>query len=448
MDKNNELIYKRNDVPPVKDLFLLSVQQLTLMVTGAILPVMFANEVGGNAEFAISLISMTMIVSGIGSVLQGLRIKGVFGSGYLCPNVCGPSYFGLSLQAFWMGGLPLMRGMIIFSGLIEMLLAPAVRYLRTLFPPLVVGLVVANVGISIIPVIFSNFVGSPFENDIILYNDVITGVFTLLTIISFNIWGKGFIKLYCLLLGIIAGWIFYLIITPEVQTENFNLSHIPFIALPAISGKFFEIHFDWLLVLPFLVISISGSLKSFGNFIAAQKIAGETKGELDMKPISGGLLADGFSTALAGIIGGMAVDTSSSNVGLSAATKAVSRWIGILAGALFVIAGFFPKLALYLTFIPSPVIGASMIFAVVFMIVAGFQEIFSEKLDQKKMAVLGLSVIFGLATQFIPEVFALLPLSLQPIFSNSLTASTILAIVLYQFFHIDELMKLFKKKSD
>jgi NCS2 family nucleobase:cation symporter-2 len=446
MNKKNDLIYKRNDVPPAKDLLLLSLQQLTLMATGAIFPVLFANEIGSSKEFAISIISLTIIISGIGSVLQGLRIKGIFGSGYLCPNVCGPSYFGISLQAYWLGGYPLMRGMIILSGVVEMLLAPMVRYLRKLFPPLVVGLVVANVGISIIPIIFSNFVGSPFEHDLILFQDVITGIFTLVVITAFNIWGKGFVKLYCLLLGLIVGWIFYLVIAPDLQVETVNLASVPLVAVPKLTDSLFHIKFDWMLFIPLVVISISGSLKSFGNFIAAQKISGESPGDIDMKPISGGLLADGFSTAFAGFMGAMAVDTSSSNVGLSAATKAVSRWIGICAGVLFIIAGFFPRLALYLTFIPSPVIGASLIFAVVFMIVAGFQEIFTVKMDQKKMAVLGLSIIFGLATQFIPEVFALLPKSLQPIFSNSLTTSTVLAIVLYQLFHFDELLKIGKSE--
>lgn len=445
MVKESELIYKRNEVPPIRDLFLLSVQQLMLMMTSAILPAIFVKEIGGTLGFSVSLISLTMIISGIGSIIQGFRIKGILGSGYLCPNVCGPSYFSLSLQAFWMGGMPLMRGMIIFAGLIEMCLAPLVRYLRYLFPPVVVGIVVANVGISIIPLIIANFCGSPYHNDIIHWQDVATGIFTLFIITAFNIWGKGFIKLYCLLLGIGIGWIFYIIITPSLQTDSNMLSNIPLLALPEYHYSFLDIKLDWLLLIPFLVISISGSLKSFGNLIAAQKISEGAKEEIDMKPISGGLLADGLSTAMAGLIGGMAVDTSSSNVGLAAATKAVSRWIGIVAGLLFTAAGFFPRIALYISLIPSPVVGASLTFAVVFMIVTGLKEIFGEKLDQRKIAVIGLSFIFGLATQFIPELFAALPKALQPMFSNSLTSSTILAIILYQVFHLDILILKIKK---
>lgn len=141
-----------------------------------------------------------------------------------------------------------------------------------------------------------------------------------------------------------------------------------------------------------------------------------------------------------------AVDTSSGNVGLAAATKAVSRWIGIVAGIMVLIAGFFPRISLLISIIPPPVVGAALTFAIVYMVITGFQEIFSVKLDQKKIAVVGLSMIFSLCTQFVPELFAYLPKSLQIIFSNSLTSSTLLAILLYQFFHLDNTYTLILKK--
>jgi NCS2 family nucleobase:cation symporter-2 len=41
-------------------------------------------------ELAGSMVAMTMVAAGLGSILQALRLPGV-GSGYLCPNLCGPS---------------------------------------------------------------------------------------------------------------------------------------------------------------------------------------------------------------------------------------------------------------------------------------------------------------------------------------------------------------------
>jgi NCS2 family nucleobase:cation symporter-2 len=443
--EKNEILYSQNQVPPVGKLIFLSLQQAVLILTTSILPAIFIKEISGDIALSISFVSVTLIVSGIGSILQGFKIKG-FGSGYLCPNVCGPSYFSLSLQAFWMGGFPLMRGMIIFAGIIEMALAPVVKYLRNLFPPVVVGIVVANVGISIIPLIFANFCGSPYSSDIILWQDVATAIVTLLLITSLNIWGKGNFKLFCLLIGISIGWLLYILIIPSENLNYVSLPGIPMFAIPRMPFNFFELQFNWSLMFPFLIISLCGSLKTFGNLAAAQKITTPEITEMDMKPIAGGLWADGFTTSLSGVLGAMAVDTSSGNVGLAAATKAVSRWIGIVAGIMVLIAGFFTRISLLISIIPPPVVGAALTFAIVFMVITGFQEIFSVKLDQKKIAVVGLSIIFSLCTQFVPELFAYLPKSLQIIFSNSLTSSTLLAILLYQFFHLDNTYALISKK--
>lgn len=442
----NELIYTQNQVPPFGKLIFLSLQQSVLILAASILPAIFVKEISGDTALSIAFVSFAMIVSGIGSILQGFHIKGIFGSGYLCPNICGPSYFALSLQAFWMGSFPLMRGMIIFAGIIEMLLAPVVKYLRNVFPPVVIGIVVANVGISMIPLIFSSFCGSPYLHDIIIWQDIATAIFTLLLITSLNIWGKGNFKLFCLIIGMIAGWLLYIMIIPS---ENLNYSGFrgtPYLMIPSMPFDFFDLKFDWSLMFPFVIISLCGSLKTFGNLVAAQKIASPGKSDLEMKPIAGGILADGFTTSLSGVLGSLAVDTSSGNVGLAAATKAVSRWIGIVAGIIVIIAGFSPKISLLISIIPNPIVGASLTFSIVFMVMTGFQQIFAEKLDQKKIAVVGLSIIFSLCTQFVPEIFAYLPKSIQILFSNSLTSSTVLAIILYQFFHFDGGIEMLKNK--
>ena len=142
---SDAMIYKVNDVPPPGTLVVLSVQHMLFMFAASSFPAMLVRDIGGGVEMATALVSLTMIIAGIGSILQPMRWK-YMGSGYLCPNLCGPSYLSASLHAAWVGGIPLMRGMILFSGLIEMALAPVVKKLRFMFPPIIVGLVVAMVG--------------------------------------------------------------------------------------------------------------------------------------------------------------------------------------------------------------------------------------------------------------------------------------------------------------
>jgi len=158
------MVYKVNDMPPPAPLLVLSLQHMLFMFAASAFPAMLVREIGGDLEMAASLVSLTMIMAGIGSIMQASHIKYI-GSGYLCPNLCGPSYLTASLHAAWIGGIPLMRGMVLFSGLIEMGLAPMVKKLKFMFPPIIVGLVVAMVGVSVVSIAAGNFFGVAYSGD-------------------------------------------------------------------------------------------------------------------------------------------------------------------------------------------------------------------------------------------------------------------------------------------
>ena len=444
--KNKVSEYSVNEVPPVGHLFILSIQHVLLMFVSISLPVIFASQLSGTAEFSATLIVFSMIVAGLGSIIQSVGLPFI-GSGYLCPNVCGPSYFSLSLSAAWVGGLPLMRGMIIIAGLIEMALAPIVQKIKKVFPTFIIGLVVAMVGVSIIKMSVSSVFGVAFQGDAIRNSDIIIGMLSLMVMVLCNIWGKGFVKMYCLLIGMLFGWILAIILIPEYWQDLLAVKNSPIFALPAVGPEFKRITFDFKMIIPFVIIAISGSLKSFGNLLAAQKISEPHLKEPNFVPIRKGLLADGFSTALAGLLGGMAVDTSSSNIGLAGATKVVSRWISVGAGVIFIILAFFPKLTIALSLMPKPVLGASLIFAGCFMICIGLQQMFSEGWDSRKTFVVGISLFFGLSTAFLPGLYARTPQFIQIFFTDPLPTTTILAVILNQIFNFDIVLGKLKNKN-
>jgi len=438
--------YSVNQVPPAGHLFISSIQHVLLMVISLVLPILFASQINGTAEFAATLIAFSMLAAGLGSIIQSVGLPFI-GSGYLCPNVCGPSYFSLSLSAAWAGGLPLMRGMIIIAGLVEMAIAPIIQKLKRVFPTFIVGLVVAMVGVSIISQSITSFFGLAFRDDAIQSLDIFVGMFSLMVMVLANLWGKGFVKMYCLLIGILSGWILALLLIPEYWHNLAAVKNFPIFALPAIGPEFRGITFDFKMIIPFVVIAISGSLKSFGNLLAAQKISEPELQEPNFVPIRKGLLADGFSTALAGLLGGMAVDTSSSNIGLAGATKVLSRWISVGAGVIFVILAFFPKFITILSLMPKPVMGASIIFAGSFMICTGLLEMFGEEWNPRKTFVVGISLFFGLSTAFLPSLYARAPHFIQTFFTDPLPTTTIVAVVLNQIFNLDIVIGNLKKKK-
>lgn len=430
------MIYKVEEMPPPTTLLVLSIQHLLFMFAASAFPAMLVREIGGDIEMAASLVSLTMVMAGLGSIMQASHIKYI-GSGYLCPNLCGPSYLTASLHAAWIGGIPLMRGMVLFSGLIEMGLAPLVKKLKFMFPPIIVGLVVAMVGVSVVSIAAGNFFGVAYSGDSVRWEDILIGFTSLMIMVGANIWGRGWVKMYCLLIGTGIGWALALLITPENLGELALVCSKPLLALPAMPFDLWHITFDPALVLPFIIISICATLKSFGNLLGAQQISEPELKEPDMRPISRGLMADGLITALSGLVGALAVDTSSSNVGLAAATRACSRWICIVAGFLFMIMAFMPKIAAAIATIPKPVLGASLIFAGSFMVCTGLKEMMKETFDSRAIFTVGISVIIGLSTGFMPELYARFPDYLQSFFSDPMATSTMLSVVLYQIFYFD-----------
>jgi NCS2 family nucleobase:cation symporter-2 len=135
-----------------------------------------------------------------------------------------------------------------------------------------------------------------------------------------------------------------------------NVATMPWIGLPELDGMW-DISFSWSLVPVFVIASICGALKSFGNLVLCEKVNDDDWAEPDIPRIGRGLMADGITVAFGGLLGGMASDTSASNVSLSMASGATSRRIGHVAGALFIVLGFSPKVSGVLSIIPSPVAG-------------------------------------------------------------------------------------------
>jgi NCS2 family nucleobase:cation symporter-2 len=201
-----------------------------------------------------------------------------------------------------------------------------------------------------------------------------------------------------------------------------------FIALPHFQHPGWS--FNIALLLPFMVAIICSTLKNVGDITTCQKINDANWKRLDMTPVRGGILADGLASVLAGCIGGVGQASYSANIGLSVATGVTSRYVAFFTGALFAALAFFPKLTAVLAIMPRPVMGAILIFAISFMILAGLQIMMSRMIDSRKTFVIGLSLIFGLSTSMIPNLYAGITPALRPVFMSPLSLATVLVVLL------------------
>jgi len=429
------ILYGVDERPPWGLTLVMAVQHCLLMSSPLMLPVVIVQEIGGSMTQAAAVVGMSMIAAGIGTLLQTIN-KGPIGSGYLCPNLCGPSYLAVSVQAAWLGGLPLMHGMIMLAGVFEALLSRVIGHLRFLFPNTVTGVVVLMVGVAIVPLATSKFLGIEIAGDPV--DPLNTGIasLTLLVLIGLNLWTKSRLRLYNVLIGMGLAYLLSSLAGILDQNDWEQVWQAPWLALPGQGIELFHFAFDWSLVLPFLIVSLCASLKSVGNLITCQSINDADWHQADMKNVGKGLFADSVAVFSGGFLGGVAVDTSSSNVGLSAASGVTSRWVGVIAGSLFIVWAFCPKLTMLVSIMPPAAMGAILLYVTSFMVAAGLKILLSAPMTTRNTFVVGIALIFGLSVDILPEMYAQLHPLLKPVFSSSLTLATVLAIVLHQIFRI------------
>ena len=134
-------------INPADRFGLLGIQHVFVMTAGWIMVVVIVTTIGGTPEEVANVLRMSMIASGIATILQSLP-HSVVGSGYFCPISAGPAYISSSILAGRVGGLKLVFTLTTMSGIFEGLLARVLPKLRPLFPPEVTGLVVTMVGLD------------------------------------------------------------------------------------------------------------------------------------------------------------------------------------------------------------------------------------------------------------------------------------------------------------
>src|SRR5262245_19198364 len=127
--KPSYLLYNVEEHPPFWTTVGLGIQHAFVTAMLLMLPVIIVQEMGGTPVQAQNMIRWSLVAGGLGAILQALP-RGPVGSGYLCPQLCGPAYLSASVLAAKSGGLPLVFGMTALAGVCEVLLSRLLPRLR------------------------------------------------------------------------------------------------------------------------------------------------------------------------------------------------------------------------------------------------------------------------------------------------------------------------------
>jgi xanthine permease XanP len=433
MRKPAHLSYGVDDKPPLAVNALSGLQHVGLMSIYLVFPALVAKAAGASAEVAVAMVSMTLVALAIGTLLQAFS-SGPVGSGFLCQPIASVVYFVPSMVAVKHGGLSAVFGMTIVAGLLEIGLARVLSRLRAIFPAEIAGLVVLLVGIASGIVGLRTALAGADASAVPSSVDLGLALTTLAIMVVLNVWGRGKLRLLCVLIGMAAGYAAAWALGRVGAAEAAQLGAAPLFALPTVSHLGWA--FDSTLLLPFVVAAVAATLKVMGNVTTCQKVNDADWVRADMRSIGRGVVGDGLGSVVAGALGAHGLNSSTSAVGLATATGVTSRRVALSVAAFLLVLAFVPKLGQLFYLMPRPVAGAALVFSSTFIIINGLEIMTSRLLDARRTLVIGLALIFGLAVEGFPGLLEIFPSGARVALGTSLVLGTLVALALNALFRL------------
>jgi xanthine permease XanP len=228
----------------------------------------------------------------VGTALQALP-RGPVGSGFLAPPVFSAVYLAPSVLAAQIGGLPLVFGMTLVAGAVEVLVALVLNRLRTVITPVLSGLTVFVVGLQLGVVGIGETLDVRHEALPTFPLHLIVTTLTLMVCVGLSIWGRGTLKLLCSSLGLILGMAGAAVIGLIDPAKLAIIGHTSWVALPR--PAFLQLRFDTGLMPAFLAAGIAASLRAVGVITTCQRINNAAWRRPERANIRKGVLADGLS---------------------------------------------------------------------------------------------------------------------------------------------------------
>jgi xanthine permease XanP len=347
------------------------------------------------------------------------------------------SFIGPIISAGLTGGLSAIFGATIVASTVEMLISRVLKYTRKIITPLVSGIVVTLIGMSLIKVgITACGGGEAAKADGTFGSFVHIGLATLVlvSIIFFNRSSNRYLRMSSIVIGLLIGYIisWCLGFVDFSAVQSYGGFNIP---IPFKYGISFDISSIIALALVYLITAI----EAYGDITANSLISGEpVEGEKFMKRASGGILADGFNSMIAGVLNSFPNSIFAQNNGMIQLTGVASRYVGYFIAAFLVILGLFPAIGLVFSLMPDPVLGGATLLMFGTVAAAGIRIIASKEINRKATLVIAISFSFGLSIELVPEILSQLPETLRNIFSSGITTGGVMAILTNALIHIKE----------
>lgn len=341
--------------------------------------------------------SVILLMNGIGTLLYILICKGKI-----------PAYLGSSFAFLVPVGAVLVTpgnmdnyskalGAFIVIGVVFILVAGIVkvagtRWIDFMFPPVVMGCIVALIGLELLPVAanLAGLLGAKDEiTGVVTYssNAIIISLITLAVTVLGAVLFRGFPKIIHILIGIAVGYIAAYLMG-EVNTAA--VAEASFLSWPKFTTPTWDIA-AILMILPAALVVI---VEHVGHLLVTSNIVGK---DLSKDPgLHRSLLGNGVSTVLSGFVGSTPNTTYGENIGVMALTRVYSVFVVGGAAVIAILLSFSGTFSAAVANIPGPVMGGVSLLLFGVIAVSGLRIFVEQKVDfSKSVNMLLAAVILG-----------------------------------------------------
>lgn len=434
---SSEMLYNVEDRPPLGQSLIAGFQHLMAVFVGICTPAMI---MGGAfklpPDMVAYLVSISLITSGIGTFFQ-VRRFGHIGSGLL--SVMGTSFIfpatiiAIGTSVLNAGGtkeeaLATVSGIALAGSFVQLGIAYMAPLIKRLFTPLVNGVIVTLIGISLCRVGMVDFCGgyaSMADGSFASIPYLLVGAFVLLTIIVINCVSNLFIRAAAILIGLFSGYV----ITIFLGWVDFTaINDMAWFTAP-VPFKY-GISFAWDGFMVMCLGYILSTAETTGDVAACCTITGQPNtGEDFRRRVRGAITVDALSSVLSSILNGFPLSTFSQNNGIIQVTGIASRHVGKFVALFLLVLGMFPIVGGLIAIMPRPVLGGATLLLFGTVASAGFRIIAEQPLDRRSILVLSIALGVGMGVEFVPEVKNNLHPLLQELCHSAVSAGGFAAIV-------------------
>lgn len=415
---------------PFGKTFAYGLQHVLTMYGGIIAPPLIIGNAAGMAPDEVGLlVACCLFVGGLATILQTTGIP-FFGA--QLPLVQGTSFASVATMVAIVngsGGIQAVFGAVLAAALIGFLIAPFFARIIRFFPPVVTGVVITMIGISLTPVAANWAMGrDAAAPDYGSLANIGLAAGTLLVVLLLSKVGNAAISRMSILLAIVFGTVAAALLG---MADFSQVGHGAIFAFPqplALGMPVFEIGGIISMTIVVLVILT----ETTADILAVGEIAGS---KVDSKRIANGLRADMASSAVAPIFNTFTQSAFAQNVGLVAITGITSRFVVAAGGGILVVLGLLPILGRVVAAIPTPVLGGAGIVLFGPVAASGIRTLSKVKYDGMNLVIVAASIAFGCIPIVKPDFYAGFPTWFETIFHSGISSAAVMAVLLNLLFN-------------